>query len=147
MTELAGQGDDHVSSLLASYTLGANIEILSLGGGALNGTGNALHNRMFGNSLDNKLDGGGGIDELNGAGGNDSLLGGLGSDHLNGDSGNDKLKGGADVDFLNGGAGADVMKAKPGRMGSSIASMTRPSWRRSAAIRSSPSRAASTRSS
>ena len=117
VTELAGQGDDHVSSLLASYTLGANIEILSLGGGALNGTGNTLHNRMFGNSLDNKLDGGGGIDELNGAGGNDSLLGGLGSDHLNGDSGNDTLKGGADGDFLNGGAGTDVMYGEAGKDG------------------------------
>ncbi len=104
-------------SVLASYTLGANVEGLTLGFGALNGTGNALHNRIVGNISDNKLDGGGGIDQLNGAGGNDSLLGGLGSDYLNGDSGNDTLKGGADIDFLSGGAGADVMYGEAGKDG------------------------------
>jgi Ca2+-binding RTX toxin-like protein len=117
LAELAGQGDDTVVSLLTSYTLGANVENLALSFGALNGTGNALHNHMFGNFEDNKLDGGGGIDQLDGAGGNDSLLGGLGSDHLDGDSGNDTLKGGADKDFLNGGAGADVMYGEAGQDG------------------------------
>ena len=117
VTESAGQGDDTVVSLLASYTLGANVEALTLSFGALNGTGNALHNCIVGNFENNKLDGGGGIDELNGAGGNDSLLGGLGSDYLSGDSGNDTLKGGADIDFLSGGAGADVMYGEAGKDG------------------------------
>jgi trimeric autotransporter adhesin len=117
VTELAGQGDDTVESHLVSYTLAANVEVLALSSGAVNGTGNASDNRMFGNGADNKLDGGGGFDLLFGAGGNDSMLGGLGFDYLDGGIGNDTLKGGGDVDYLNGGAGADVMYGEAGKDG------------------------------
>jgi len=117
VTESAGQGNDTVVSFLTSYTLGANVEFLTLGAGALNGTGNALFNVMTGNSADNKLDGAGGLDFLDGAGGNDSLLGGAGADRLEGGSGADTLKGGADADFLEGGAGADVTYGDAGKDG------------------------------
>ncbi|HJT13140.1 MAG TPA: hypothetical protein VJ790_11030 [Dongiaceae bacterium] len=117
VAELAGQGDDTVESSLVSYTLTANVEVLVLGSGAVNGTGNASENRMFGNGADNKMDGGSGFDQLFGAAGNDSMLGGLGVDYLQGDGGNDTLKGGGDVDYLNGGAGADAMYGEAGKDG------------------------------
>jgi Ca2+-binding RTX toxin-like protein len=57
------------------YTLGANVENLILtGNGNLNGTGNAVSNRMTGNAGDNILDGGAGIDTLIGGLGNDTYV-------------------------------------------------------------------------
>jgi serralysin len=79
--ELGGEGVDTVSTGLASYTLGANVENLVMTGSAASGTGNALNNVLTGNSGSNRLDGG---------------------------AGNDTLRGGDGVDFLTGGAGADV---------------------------------------
>ncbi|SFW29921.1 M10 family metallopeptidase [Pseudomonas sp. NFACC04-2] len=67
---LASEIDTVISSV--NYTLGANIETLTLSSTAnLNGTGNALSNRINGNAGANTLDGGGGIDTLVGAAGND----------------------------------------------------------------------------
>ncbi len=60
-----------MQSSLASYTLGSNLENLSLIGTAQNGTGNELDNTITGNELDNILEGGSG---------NDTLIGGLGND-------------------------------------------------------------------
>ena len=71
VTELASQGTDTVLSSV-SYTLGVNVENLSLTGvAAINATGNTLDNVLTGNSGDNVLSGGTG---------NDTMIGGLGND-------------------------------------------------------------------
>ena len=58
VVELANQGNDKVISTAATYTLGPNIESLTLGSGASNGTGNASNNLLVGNTGNNILDGG-----------------------------------------------------------------------------------------
>ncbi len=80
VTELANEGTDLVQSAL-TYTLGANVENLTLTGtAAINGTGNALDNVITGNSASNTLTGGAGNDTLNGGAGTDTLIGGAGND-------------------------------------------------------------------
>ena len=64
-----------------SYTLGADIEHLTLLGGLLiNGTGNGFNNRITGNAAANILNGGAGHDILNGGLAADRLIGGTGND-------------------------------------------------------------------
>ena len=71
VVEAAGEGHDRVRSLV-SFTLGANIEDLTLGGtGDLIGVGNALNNTIVGNAGDNVLHGGAGDDLLIGRAGDD----------------------------------------------------------------------------
>ena len=80
---VAGQDDGGVDLVQASvsFRLGAFVEHLTLtGSSALNGTGNALANRLTGNSGDNRLMGEGGADTLNGGRGSDTLIGGAGND-------------------------------------------------------------------
>jgi Ca2+-binding RTX toxin-like protein len=80
VTEIAEEGTDLVQSSV-SYTLGANLENLSLTGAlAIRGTGNELNNVLTGNGANNTLTGGGGDDTLEGGAGTDALLGGLGND-------------------------------------------------------------------
>ncbi|WP_343520748.1 calcium-binding protein, partial [Sphingomonas sp.] len=90
ITELAEGGIDRVESSV-SYTLGANVEHLTLTGGALNGTGNDLANMIRGNALNNILSGGDGDDLLYGYEGNDTLIGGAGADLLDGWAGKDTV--------------------------------------------------------
>lgn len=74
----------------ASWTLGANLERLTLtGSAAVNGTGNTLANLITGNTAANSLNGGSGNDTLSGGAGNDILNGSTGNDSLVGGTGND----------------------------------------------------------
>jgi Ca2+-binding RTX toxin-like protein len=80
LTENSNEGIDTVNSSI-SYTLGANIENLTLSGSsAINGTGNNLDNVIIANSGSNILNGGEGSDTINGGLGADKLVGGLGND-------------------------------------------------------------------
>lgn len=92
VTELVGEGNDHVKAR-ATYTLGANIEQLTLlGAAALNGTGNALDNTITGNEAANTLYGMDGNDTLDGGTGADRLIGGAGDDVYIVDDENDSIQ-------------------------------------------------------
>ncbi|MGO8140901.1 calcium-binding protein, partial [Rhizobium leguminosarum] len=72
VTEVADEGTDTVKTVLASYTLAANVENLTyIGTAAFAGTGN---------DLANTITGGVGNDTLNGAAGADTMIGGAGDD-------------------------------------------------------------------
>lgn len=71
VTEDINGGTDTVRSWLGG-TLGSNLEnLVLLGSGHINGTGNSLANLLTGNSGDNLLDGLGGADTMSGGLGND----------------------------------------------------------------------------
>jgi Ca2+-binding RTX toxin-like protein len=91
--EAAGEGNDFVLSTV-SYTLSANLEDLFLDAANIDGTGNALNNRIDGTGGVNKLDGAAGNDKLFGNGSDDTLIGGAGNDTLDGGTGNDAMTGG-----------------------------------------------------
>jgi Ca2+-binding RTX toxin-like protein len=70
---------DRVSSAI-SYSLGINVENLTLTGAAANGMGNGLDNFIIGNAVNNILSGGLGNDTLDGSFGLDVMTGGAGVD-------------------------------------------------------------------
>jgi Ca2+-binding RTX toxin-like protein len=76
------QGGGGIDSVAASvdFTLGANVEHLSLTGTAVLGRGNELANRLFGNDGANVLEGFAGDDTLYGGAGADAMHGGDGED-------------------------------------------------------------------
>ncbi len=99
-SDLVTGGTDLVNSTI-TYTLGANVENLTLTGStAINGTGNTLDNKITGNTGINILTGGDGHDTLDGGNGNDTLTGGDGNDILIGGAGNDSLTGGLGSDIF-----------------------------------------------
>jgi Ca2+-binding RTX toxin-like protein len=124
VTEKAVEGTDTVVTSTVSYTLGANVENLTLSDAAdIDGTGNELNNYMLGNAGKNVLKGEGGDDLINGRGGrdiiiggdgNDTLLGDIGNDLLLGDRGNDILYGNDDNDQLFGAGGNDILNGGNG---------------------------------
>ncbi|MBI3350386.1 MAG: RTX toxin [Burkholderiales bacterium] len=74
LTEQAGEGTDLVKSAV-SWTLGANLENLTLTGGAdIDATGNALANVLTGNGGNNVLDGKAGADLMAGGAGDDTYV-------------------------------------------------------------------------
>ncbi len=92
VVEALREGFDKVYSAI-DYSLGDNVEHLTLTGNAVSGQGNGLRNTIVGNQLDNVLTGGAGDDTLAGNEGDDELSGGDGSDgyvYENGD-GNDVI--------------------------------------------------------
>jgi len=109
VTENANEGHDTVRSTVA-WTLGSDVEDLSLlGADAINGTGNALANRITGNGAANRIEGRAGDDVLGGGAGDDILDGGANNDTLDGGNGNDDLNGGDGDDTVNGGNGDDIL--------------------------------------
>jgi len=74
VTEDADEGSDTVQSSI-NYTLGVNLENLTLtGAAAIGGTGNTGNNIIVGNEANNTLTGGLGSDTLTGGNGNDTFV-------------------------------------------------------------------------
>ncbi|MEI7612750.1 MAG: putative Ig domain-containing protein, partial [Betaproteobacteria bacterium] len=114
VTENANEGTDSVTATI-SYTLGANVENLTLSGAtAINGTGNALVNKIVGNDAVNTISVGDGNDTVWGQGGNDVIYGGNGNDLLGGDAGDDTVWGEAGDDYLQGDVGNDALHGGDG---------------------------------
>jgi len=89
VTEASNEGTDTVSSSV-DYTLGSNVENLTLtGSGLLSGTGNAIANVLTANNGGNSLAGLAGTDTLVGGTGNDTLDGGIAADAMAGGLGDD----------------------------------------------------------
>jgi Ca2+-binding RTX toxin-like protein len=106
-TENANEGTDTVQASI-TYTIGANIENLTLtGSAAINGTGNTLDNLILGNAKANLL---------NGLSGNDTLDGGVGADSMAGGTGNDTyvVDNIGDVVTEGSGEGIDTVNSKLG---------------------------------
>ncbi|HQT09097.1 MAG TPA: hypothetical protein PK060_17925, partial [Polaromonas sp.] len=88
VVENAAEGSDTIEASV-NYSLGDNVEHLTLTGSAEAGMGNDLANKLTGNAVSNKLWGGLGNDSLDGGAGADILIGGLGHDKYWVDSSDD----------------------------------------------------------
>jgi Ca2+-binding RTX toxin-like protein len=110
VVEAAGQGTDLVDTILAGYTLTANVENLAfIGSGDFAGTGNGLNNLVTGGAGNDTLRGANGNDTLHGGAGTDRILGGGNNDKLYGDDGDDQLLGENGRDSLYGASGNDLL--------------------------------------
>ncbi len=75
VSENPGGGTDTVRTVLASYTLGSNVEnLVYTGAGNFSGTGNGLANSITGGAGNDTLDGGVGADTMIGGLGNDTYI-------------------------------------------------------------------------
>ncbi len=90
VTEGIDQGNDLVRSSV-DFTLGDNVERLTLTGSAIYGVGNALDNIITGNDAGNSLDGEDGNDRVSGGNGTDVVAGSTGNDRLTGGAGDDRF--------------------------------------------------------
>lgn len=110
--EAASAGTDVIVSS-RSYTLGDNVENLTLTGSASYGTGNALANVITGNDNGVELDGAAGDDTLIGGADADTLIGGLGADSMTGGAGNDaySVDNAGDVVMEAAGGGVDIVNS------------------------------------
>ena len=89
VTENLGEGADRVQSVV-SFALPINAEdLVLLGTGDINGSGNDLGNVINGNAGNNLIDGGTGADSMYGGAGDDVLDGGAGTDLMQGGTGDD----------------------------------------------------------
>ncbi len=79
VTEFVDEGIDTVGTSI-DYSLGTDLENLTLYGDAIQGTGNGLANVLLGSAGDNVLSGLEGDDYLDGGAGVDAMLGGTGND-------------------------------------------------------------------
>ncbi len=95
--EAVNAGFDTVQAGI-DFTLGNDLEALTLTGSATVGNGNALNNQIRGNTLGNRLNGSAGDDLLLGGDGRDQIAGGVGNDRLVGEQGRDRLVGGKGKD-------------------------------------------------
>ncbi len=111
---IAGITDTVLASIDYSLANIANVENLTLQGGATSGTGNALANELVGNALNNTLAGLEGADSILGAAGADVLRGGADGDTLRGGGGGDEIRGGGGDDFQYAGGGNDSLYGGPG---------------------------------
>ena len=106
VVERAGEGADTVQLARGlSYTLGDNVENLTvIGGGSP-----SLITSLRGNVLANRITGSADAERLYGLGGNDTLSAGGGTDAIFGGPGNDRITGGARIDYVETGTGRDVI--------------------------------------
>lgn len=108
--EIAGGGNDTIIAYGNFDMSGtAEVEVLTLRGGAISGTGNASGNVLTGNANANLLDGEAGNDTIYGYNGNDTVWGGEGNDTVYGHAGSDHLMGDNGIDYLYGGDGDDTV--------------------------------------
>jgi Ca2+-binding RTX toxin-like protein len=88
----SGNDSEDIVEASIDYTLGDNIENLTLTGNAVEGTGNRLDNQIVGNQGRNVLTGLDGDDTLDGGTGPDTLIGGLGDDTYRVDNSGDVIR-------------------------------------------------------
>lgn len=88
-----GGGLDTIESSVtfSMNSINAVENLVLLGSGDIDGTGNASHNVIWGNSGRNDILGGSGNDTIYGGGGNDDISGNLGNDHFYGGHGADTI--------------------------------------------------------